>query len=324
MIMISVIIPVYNAEDYIDTPLRSLLKQSFQNFEVILVNDGSTDNSVDVIRKIIKTNTRFKIINQKNSGPGSARNKGVSEAKGQYISFLDSDDYFEPNFLEEMYKVAVDEDADIVVCDFDKVNIDGSSIKVYKSKLKKTIDNITAFKDILQSENLTSISANKIFRKKLFDKVTYPTGIIINEDVATIYRLILKANKVAFVSKVLFHYVQIEGSSMNGFNYNKLIDRLKVAEIIENHLNQEKLLPKYKEVYNVYYLLNVILSGAIQICKFSKNWQSHIDSFTNEIDEEIFTFKNIFFLIKKHKKKMLALLALKTNKFLFKTLTNYI
>lgn len=322
--LISVVIPVYNAENFIDITLDSLFNQSFDLFEVLLVNDGSTDNSVNRIKKIIKGDPRFKIINQKNSGPGAARNHGVSIAEAEYISFLDSDDYFDPNFLKKMYYSAVKENADIVVCDFDKVTTQGIKIKEYKHYYNKSLGNIEAFVDILQSNNLTSLSQNKIFKKTLFAKVAFPAGIIINEDVATIYRLVLKANKIAFVNQILFHYVQMPGSTMNGFNMQKLKDRLIVSKMIEKHLIKENLLPQYKYAYNVYYLLNVILSGSIQVCRYSPDWLKNIKNFLINIDNEIFVFKYIFLLRKHHKRKMLALIILKTNVIFFKKLTKFI
>ena len=322
--LISVIIPVYNAENFIKTTLDSLINQSFILFEVIMINDGSTDNSIAKINKIIKGDSRFKLISQENSGPGAARNYGISLAKTDYISFIDSDDYFEKDFLKNMYNTAIDQNADIVVCDFDKVTTEGIIIKEYKHYYNNSIGNIEAFIDIMQSNNLTSLSQNKIFKRILFNDVSYPTGIVINEDVATIYRLILKANKIAFLNQKLFHYVQMPGSSMNNFNHKKLKDRLLVSKMIKKNLIKENLLPKYKYAYNVYYLLNVILSGSIQICKYSSNWSKNIKKFLNNIDCEIFVLKNILLLWKHHKKKMLALIILKTNIFLFKKLTFYL
>ena len=318
--LISIIIPLYNAEKHIESALISLLNQSFNQFEVLLINDGSTDNSVDRINEIVNQDCRFKIINQKNSGPGAARNRGIDLAKGMYLSFLDSDDYFDIKFLKKMYKKAVDEMADIVVCDFDKVSIDGSIIKEYKHHYNKSLNNLEAFVDILQSNYLTSISPNKIFHKTLFNKVRYPEGIKVSEDIATIYKLVLKAKKISFVKKTLFHYVQMPGSSMNSFNVESLKERLFVSKMIRKDLEQKDLLPKFTREYNIYYLLNVVLSGCIQICKYSPDWSGTMKIYLEEVDSKIFTLRNIIFLWKRHKKKMFALLTLKVNNLFFRKL----
>lgn len=312
---VSIIIPVYNAEKLIHIPIKSLKKQTFKNFEVILVNDGSTDNSYEVIKQLISDDDRFKIITQENSGPGEARNNGIKQAKGKYIGFIDSDDYFDKTFLEKMIKKLEEDNSDIVICDTAKVDINGNILKVYNSKYANPIAGIEAFKDIMQSINITSLSPNKLFKKSLFGDISYPKNIIINEDSATIYKLMLKANKISFVNEVLFYYVQHSGSSMNSFNKQKLYDRLKVANIIKTDLIEKKLFTQYIYEYKVYYLLNVVLSGSLQVVKQSKNWEQDLKEFLNKCN---FNIKDIFLLRKYHKKKMIALLLLVSNKKLFK------
>ena len=102
---ISVIVPVYNSEKYLSEALRSLEEQTFKNFEVVIVNDGSTDGSDKIIEKFIEKNRNFKLINQKNMGPGCAKNTGIKYSTGEYVTFLDSDDFFAPNFLEVLYNL---------------------------------------------------------------------------------------------------------------------------------------------------------------------------------------------------------------------------
>ena len=111
--IVSVIVPVYNSEKYLTEALNSLEEQTFKNFEVIIVNDGSTDNSEKIIKDFVNKNSNFKLINQKNMGPGYAKNTGIRYSKGKYIAFLDSDDFFAPNFLEILYNLAVENKADI-------------------------------------------------------------------------------------------------------------------------------------------------------------------------------------------------------------------
>ena len=113
---ISLIIPVYNVQEYIEKALQSVVNQTFKDFEVIIVNDGSKDQSVEIVKKFIRKYDNFRLINQENQGLSGARNTGLKEAKGEYIAFIDSDDFIENNFLEELYNLAVDNDADISYC----------------------------------------------------------------------------------------------------------------------------------------------------------------------------------------------------------------
>lgn len=313
---ISVIIPMYNAENYIEIPINSLLNQSYKNFEVVLVDDGSTDASTEVAKKVISNDKRFRILRQKNSGPGAARNHGIREAKGNYISFIDSDDYFHQEFLYKVIQKSKETEADVIVCDFVKVYENGEIIQKYLHPYK-LISNFDAFVDIIQSNNLTSLSQNKIFKKHLFQNIEYPEDIIVNEDVATIYRLILEANKVAFVNESLFFYVFREGSSINNFNRKRLDDRINVAEIIKKDLQSRDIFNKYIKEYNTYYLLNVVLFAAIQICKHAKNWHQILKEHLNNVDRNIFKLKNIFLFWRFHKNKILPMFCLKINIYLF-------
>lgn len=321
---ISIIIPVYNAENLIQVPIDSLMKQTFGEFEVILINDGSTDNTVSKIENLIVNDKRFRLVEQKNSGPGEARNNGIKISSGDYIGFIDSDDYFDTTFLEKMYNKAIDECSDVIVCDTVKVNSENKILKEYKSNYIDSISGIEAFRDIMQSINITSLSQNKLFKKHLFNDVYYPANIIVNEDSATIYKLMLKAEKVSFVNEGLFYYVQHELSSMNSFNKRKLDDRLKVASLIKNDLTNKKLITTYNKEFIIYYLLNVILSGSLQVVKQSKNWKNDLNNFLQAIDKNYFSYSHIILLKKHHSKKMFALILLKINLNLFYKIANKI
>ena len=115
---ISLIVPVYNVENYLERCLLSVENQTFENFEVIIVNDGSTDGSLRVIQRFLNRNMNFKLIDQENKGLGEARNVGIKNSCGRYVAFLDSDDFLEPNYLEKLYLSAIRTCADIVCCNF--------------------------------------------------------------------------------------------------------------------------------------------------------------------------------------------------------------
>lgn len=123
---ISIVIPVYNVEKYLRKCFDSILNQTFQDFEIICVDDGSTDKSLEILQEYKRKDDRFIILQQRHAGAGAARNHGIKLAEGKYIQFLDSDDYFEPNLLEEMYTRAEKSGAEITVCSSRKVDDEGN------------------------------------------------------------------------------------------------------------------------------------------------------------------------------------------------------
>ena len=148
MVAISIVIPVYNVEKYLRECLDSLINQTFNDFEVICVNDGSKDSSLEILNEYAQKDIRFKVISQENGGSGSARNNGLSRAQGKYVQFLDGDDYFEPEMLEKLYNLAEKHQADITVCSSRKVDDEG---------------NITETRNPNSPLNLNLIPFNKIF-----------------------------------------------------------------------------------------------------------------------------------------------------------------
>lgn len=311
---LSIIIPFYNAADYLHFPINSLKSQSYTTFEVILVNDGSTDNSGEIAEELIGNDTRFRIIYQENKGPGAARNTGIEQACGDYIGFIDGDDYFHDHFLKLMLDKIKEENSDIVICEIMKVSSDDKVLQRYPSAYSQPISGYEAFEDIMHCRNISSNVQNKLFKRSLFDSVRFPQGIIVNEDVATVYKLILGAKKISFIQQGLFFYVQRQGSSLNSFNPSRLNDRLEVASIVKEDLKERKLYTH--GLFAAYYLQVVVLSGAQQAALYSGGSES-INSFVDKLDKEIFNTFNIFKIAKINFKKMLALLLVKYCKPMF-------
>ena len=154
---ISIIIPVYNVEKFLSECLDSILYQTFQNFEIICVDDGSYDNSLNILHKYKSKDNRFIILKQKHSGAGAARNLGIKYAKSKYLQFLDADDCFEPTFLEEMYRHAEKFNADITVCSARKINSDGITIET--------------------NNPLWPLNLDKVPLERVFNRKNYPEDI---------------------------------------------------------------------------------------------------------------------------------------------------
>lgn len=172
MVQISIIIPVYNVAKYLPECLESILNQTFQDFEVICVNDGSKDNSLEILEEYGKKDNRIKIITKENGGAGSARNKGLEFAEGKYIQFLDGDDYFEPQMLEKLYNLAKEYKAEISVCSSRKVDDEGNITESRNPNSPINLDR-TPFKRLFSKKDFSdeifsligTIPWNKLYKK---------------------------------------------------------------------------------------------------------------------------------------------------------------
>lgn len=217
-ILLSIIIPVYNVEKYLEKCLKSVFKNLPIKTEVIIINDGSPDNSEEMIKKYIKKHKEIKYIKKDNGGLSSVKNVGLKEAKGKYIIFLDSDDYVSSNMYSTMLKKIIDTDADLVYCDVLMIyeNNTVQYVKMqntnYSEPLMQILDN-----------NLMAASWNKIVKRKLYDNLEFPEGLN-NEDVAVSPQLFLKAKKIEYIPSPFYKYVQRSGSIQNsGFNEKRFV-----------------------------------------------------------------------------------------------------
>ena len=207
--LISIIVPVYNVEKYIPECLDSILNQTYENFEVILVDDGSTDGSGDICDDYAAKDSRIKVIHQKNCGVSVARNNAIKKSSGEYISLVDPDDILAPEYLETLYKTLIDNEAQIVACNYysfydeEKIPED-----ISKSKHDKLIITEKEMEDETFAAEFTVkmvIPINKMYKRGIFDKITYPVGKI-HEDAYVYHHMLHEAQKVVFISDILYYY----------------------------------------------------------------------------------------------------------------------
>ena len=174
--MISVIVPIYNAEQYLSTCVESICGQTYHDLEIILVNDGSTDRSLDICNDLAQKDRRIQVIHKQNSGPSESRNMGLDIAKGEYIAFVDSDDCMHPRMLEILLNALIDTGSDIAMCDFqyaDNQHVklqerENSDIKIYKED---------EMFELLWRENVKIVVQwNKLYKKKIFSDLRFPVG----------------------------------------------------------------------------------------------------------------------------------------------------
>lgn len=232
--LISVVVPIYNVEKYLKTCIETIIKQTYKNIEIILVNDGSTDNSLQICNEFKEKEKRIKVINKKNGGLSDARNIGLKKAKGKYICFIDSDDFINEKYIEELHSLIIKNNAQIAICSFENVNEFGESI--YK---KEIISQVVSRKEMLEQMNNKSfypasiVAWNKLYDINLFKNIIYPEGKI-HEDEFTTYKLYYLSEKVVTTSECLYYYRMVPTSIMNKkFN----IKRLDVLEALEERMN---------------------------------------------------------------------------------------
>ena len=217
MIKVSVIIPVYNIEPYIDKCIQSVITQTLTDIEILIINDGSTDNSKKKCEEYEKIDKRIKVIEKPNGGLSSARNTGLIYAKGEYISLIDGDDYIDKDMLEILYSNARKYNADIVECGARWVYPE--AIKYVASTEKIICNNIESLTYFLESKCFTAVAWNKIYRRNLFDNITYPVGCI-HEDIATTYKLLYKSKILVSIPDCKYNYLQRQGS-ISGYSFGK-------------------------------------------------------------------------------------------------------
>ncbi len=239
--IISVIIPVYNAEPFLERCLISILNQDFdKEYEIIAVDDGSADNSLKILESFSKKQDKLRVISQENSGTSAARNLGLQNARGEYIAFIDSDDFVEENFLSALYNAAERSDADIAVCGYKNVN-GADTLRmgcVFKHR-SGVFSPEKMLKSLLFDIFTRSFSCNKLFRRSLFteNKIEYPAGMCF-EDVAVMPQLFYYAKKVAVIRGNLYNYVHHKGSITGSLSEKSINDYVaaygKIREFLEN------------------------------------------------------------------------------------------
>ena len=204
---ISIIVPIYNVEKYLKRCVDSILAQTYENIELVLVDDGSPDNCPQICDEFAQKYSKIKVIHKENGGLSDARNAGIiyvreSATEGDFLSFVDSDDYLNPEFSKTMLTLCKENDCNMAQCGYEK----GKNEFFEDRKIKENIELMSA-EDALMGYRLKSMVCSKIFKVKLFDDILFPLGVI-NEDEFTTYKVVYKADKVAFTNERLYYYFQ--------------------------------------------------------------------------------------------------------------------
>lgn len=218
--LVSVIVPVYMVEKYLNRCVTSLVHQTYKNLEIILVDDGSLDSCPKICDKWVGKDKRIQVIHKENGGLSDARNAGIAKAKGEYISLVDSDDFVAEDFIETLLTTAIETQSDIVQCRYEYVAGDVMTKDKEEQEDTKIFTGREMIAGFAWKDGAYNVVAwNKLYKRELFQQITYPKGRI-HEDEATSYRLFYQADKVAFVYRYLYGYFT-GGSSITRDSFSK-------------------------------------------------------------------------------------------------------
>lgn len=260
---VSLIIPVYNVQDYIEKCLDSVVNQTIDDMEIIIVNDGSKDQSKQKIENYLEKYPKIKYLEKENGGLSDARNYGLKFATGEYVAFLDSDDYVEKNTYEEMYNLAKKEKSDMVECDF---------IWEYPNKIREDIGVLYSSKKEM-IEKARVVAWNKLIKREIIEKTNlqFPVGLRY-EDVEFFYKMVPYISKVSFVKKCLIHYVQ-RGDSIANTQNIRTKEIFKVLDNVIKYYKENNLYNEYKQELEYIYVRFLLCSSLKRMCKIEDKRQ---------------------------------------------------
>ncbi len=311
--LISIVVPIYNVEKYLDDCIKSIIGQTYKNIEIILVDDGSTDKSGEVCENYAKYDKRIKVIHKENGGLSDARNEGLKIANGQYITFIDSDDYVNEEFVEILYKSIKKYNADISICNYDLIEEKSTYRKENKKNIKDItqLDNKECLKRTYSNEKgMEFLAWAKLYNKDLFVKncIIYPKGKI-HEDTYTTYKLIYYSKNIVYNDVSLYYYRKRNGSIMNSNVSITILDGLEATkescEFFEKNKESElltlafndymrKSLEVYYKIENKYENKNKINILDYIVSEGKKNFRKYIKKINYSIKKKIFYYVFLF------------------------------
>lgn len=221
--LITVIVAVYNIEDYVAKCIESVINQTYRTIEILVIDDGSTDKSGGICDAYAERDNRIKVFHGKNRGLSEARNQGIGYAKGDYLVFVDGDDWIHPQMIEMLYDVLKKNGSDIAACGFERKNIRFAEQKYRSSQL--SVRNITREEAVSDMYSANVVAWNKLYKRSIFDDIRYPAGRI-HEDEFTAHRIYWKCNRISVISEPMYFYVMREDSIVNTVTLKSIFDGL--------------------------------------------------------------------------------------------------
>ena len=244
MELISVIVPVYKVEDCLDQCVRSIVSQTYPALEIILVDDGSPDGCGELCEQWAKKDSRIQVIHKENGGLSDARNAGLRIATGSLISFIDSDDWIEPDFLHTLLGAMEREQAQVAECSVELVNENGEILRYRKTAEVPCVDKLEALRRLILEEGIYQTVWNKLYRRQVLDGLFFEKGKCHEDDFWT-YRVLDRIERLAVVDRPMYHYLQ-RGNSIMGMGYS-----LKRLDGLEARIGRMAYLSKYSSLRNL-------------------------------------------------------------------------
>ncbi|SMO35136.1 glycosyltransferase [Propioniciclava tarda] len=247
--LVSIVVPVYKVEEYLPRCLDSIVNQSYRPLEIIVVNDGSPDGCGDIMRDYASRDERLKLIFQENAGLGAARNVGVAAATGEFVCFIDSDDYVAPDYVSRMIRLTRRRGADVVICNFFFELPSGVKIPFPLMTAHRSLTGEQAGRRALDLLTIPTFAWNKLYRRQLFvdGAIAFPS--IYYEDVATVAQILARAERVAVTHKPLYYYCFRKGGITGNFQGKNVRDYLRAVNIIRHFIWDEGLWLEWQRPY---------------------------------------------------------------------------
>ena len=276
--LISIIIPCFNAEKTLEKCLESVVQQSYANLEIIIIDDGSTDETSLIYNKFQSNDERILVLKQQNSGVSKARNTGVKAATGDYICFVDSDDWAELNYCSELYSLLVGENADISIVEASYEDENGNVLCSKPISDEKIFDGNRALVLLLEDQEIQSHPWGKLFKADLLRNVHFPENLKCFEDYSTLFKIFNKAVKVVKSNEKLYHYIQRENSLSHNLSPATAYQFfLAIMEVFEFWRNFAKVGDRNKIIKNIVRKLLMVLK------RITRN--TKVDEMKSEKDE---------------------------------------
>ena len=235
--LITVIVPCYQVEQYLPACIDSILRQTYRQLEILLVDDGSHDRSGNICDVYAKKDSRIRVIHKENGGLSDARNVAIDQAKGDWITFIDSDDFVADSYIEELYQLAVDNGCDCAVCLFSMFKEGGVPRQYNSSRQVEIYNSYKAARQMFYQEKFDNNAHSKLYSRRLFESgIRFPNGLVF-EDLATTYQLLLQSHSVAYIDAELYYYLLRTDSIEGTYSPRKVEDGLTVLKLIDDHID---------------------------------------------------------------------------------------
>jgi glycosyltransferase involved in cell wall biosynthesis len=279
---VSIIIPIYNVEDYLEKCLESVIGQTFTDIEILCVLDGPTDRSRMITKKYAEKDSRIRVIEQPNSGVSVARNVALSKATGEYISFVDSDDWVSPKFIETLYNSAIATDAEIVISGFRTIKM--NKVVRNRSYPSGIFDSYDICRNLI-GYKIDNYPWNKLFRKEIFttNDIAFPEDVKFAEDFAIMCQLAYYSKKVMIVDNYLYFYRIRDNSAEKTFNLQRVTGFFKAFKVIKDFLKRENVYESYQVTYE-YSCASKLLETAYKICRNGHQVEYYLDEMKNSFN----------------------------------------